>query len=524
MDANLFALLAPELLIVAGAAIILLIGLGTSEQSRSATRVIALLSVFLAICVTWYYQSDKRIELAGMRFGLLAFYVRLIALGVGMLVLLVNWHLPRPADRGDHFAMILFSLAGIMLTGLADDVVLLFLAVELVSVPNYILVSIGRSDIRAQEAGVKYFFLGALAAGLLAYGLSFLYGASGTTFLSQMALSEQGGFATIGLLLAFAGIAFKITAVPFHAYAADVYQGAASAVTGLLGFFPKVAGFVALIKLLLLVQPAGTASGQGWSLPSAAFVFLWVAAAATMTIGNVLALMQSNVKRILAYSSISHSGYMLVAVLAGPVTGSGPLGDGLSAALFYIVVYGVMNLGAFAVLALVESAGRSVEEMDDIAGLARREPMAALALAICVFSLMGMPPTAGFFGKIYVFSAALADFGTVWSDPAANPRATAMIALVIVGVLNSAVAAAYYLKIVSACYLREPVREPAVRMRDHGVKIGLLCCSTAILVLGVWPEGLLKMARMPIDDLAAPASVVRLDPPATPIALRQDTR
>ncbi|MEP0843341.1 MAG: NADH-quinone oxidoreductase subunit N [Phycisphaerae bacterium] len=498
---DLFGLLAPELIVTGGAAAVLLLGVSAAEPARGYTRLVALFSVFLAFCVTWYDPVEKPVELAGMRFGPLSYYVRLIALSIGMLVLLVNWHLPAPQERGEHFAMILFSLTGIMLTSLADDLVLLFLAVELVSVPNYVLVSIGRSDIRAQEAGLKYFFLGALSAGLLVYGFSFLYGASGTTVLSRMSLAEEGGFVTVGLLLAFCGLAFKVAAVPFHTYAADVYQGAAAPVTGLLGFFPKVAGFVAFIKLLLLVQPPAQVLARGWDLPSPAFVFLWMAAAATMTVGNVLGLMQSNVKRMLAYSSIAHSGYMLVALLAGPVVSGGPLRDGLSAMLFYIVIYGVMNLGAFAVLALIQVRGAPAEELDDLAGLSRREPLAALALAVCVFSLMGMPPTAGFFGKVYVFSTALA------TDPSMG-RGPAMVALAVVGLLNSAVAAGYYLRIVAACYLREPVAEPAARPRDHGVRLGLLGCCVAVLVLGVWPEGLLKMARMPFDDLTAPAGAV----------------
>jgi NADH-quinone oxidoreductase subunit N len=495
---SFLTLLAPELIVLLGAIVVLMIGLAGSERVRAATRPVALLSVFAAFLVTWHFGlRDNSLRQAGMNFTDLTWYVRLVALGIGLLVLLVHWHLPQSAERGDVFAMILFSLSGILLTSLADDLVLLFLTIELVSVPTYILVSIGRSDIRAQEAGLKYFFLGALSAALLAYGFSFLYGASGTTLLSGMHLASSGGFMTIGLLLAFAGLAFKIAAVPFHVYAADVYQGAASPVTGLLGFFPKLAGFVAIIKLVALVQPLGPVTA-GWNMPAAAFVFLWVVAAATMTIGNVLGLMQTNVKRILGYSSIAHSGYMLVALLVGPVAGGGPLRDGLSAMLFYIVVYGVMNLGAFAVLALLKAGGRDAEELDDLAGLSRRQPLAALALAICVFSLMGMPPTAGFFAKIYVFSTALS---SGWD----GGRGSALIILAVIGVLNSAIAAAYYLRIVATCYLREPVIEVTTPTPNRFLHLGLLGCCTAILLLGLWPDGLIRMARQPFYDLRAPA-------------------
>jgi NADH-quinone oxidoreductase subunit N len=500
MNGHLFTLLAPELIVTAGAVIVLLVGLSASERGRGATRFIALASVFAAFLVTWYNgPGDPPVELAGMRFAPLAWYIRLIALSVGALVLLVNWHLAVPAERGDLFAMILFSLAGLLLTSLADDLVLLFLAVELVSIPSYILVSIGRSDIRAQEAGLKYFFLGALSAALLVYGFSFLYGAAGTTEMSSMHFSGNGGFVTLGLLLAFAGLAFKMAAAPFHVYAADVYQGAASPVTGLLGFFPKAAGFVALIKLLFMVHPAGLSTG-GWNLPPAAFVFLWIVAAATMTLGNVLGLMQTNVKRMLAYSSVAHSGYMLVGLLAGPVAGGGLMRDGLSAMLFYLVVYGVMNLGAFAVLALIEARGRPVEELDELAGLGRREPLAALALAICVFSLMGIPPTAGFFGKVYVFGAAL-------SNGLPGARGTALIVLAVIGVVNAAIAAGYYLRIVGACYLRDPVAEPTAVARGGGIRLGLLGCCVAVMVVGVWPDGLLKMSQMPFYELGTPPAL-----------------
>ncbi len=495
MNGDLFALLAPELIVIAGAGLVLLVGLGASQGARSATRILALASVFAALLVSCYNGPPAGVELAGMRFGPLAYYIRLIALSVGFLVLLVHWHLPHPSERGDVFAMILFSLAGILITSLADDLVLLFLAVELVSIPSYILVSISRSDLRAQEAGLKYFFLGALSAALLAYGFSFLYGASGTTSLSHMCFSDAGGFVTLGLLLAFSGVAFKVAAVPFHVYAADVYQGAASPVTGLLGFFPKVAGFVALVKLLFLVQPPDLLT-TGWNLPAAAFAFLWVVAAVTMTVGNVLGLMQSNVKRMLAYSSIAHSGYMLVGLLAGPAVRGGPLRDGLSAMLFYIAIYGAMNLGAFAVLALIRARGRAAEELDDLAGLGRREPLAALALAICVFSLMGLPPTAGFFAKVYVFSAAIS---------AGGEYGLSLIVLAVIGVINSAIAAGYYLRIVAACYLREPVAVPAAIPRSHGIRLGLMGCCLAVLVLGAWPDGLLKL--LPLYGLGAPPAV-----------------
>lgn len=499
---DIIRMIAPELVLIAGGAAVLLVGLLQSERTRFLSGWISLGAILSALLISWNTVPTDQIAL-GMRVGDLAWYVRLIACAVGAAVLLVHWQLPRADERGDMFAMILFSLAGVLTTAIADDLVLLFMALELVSVPTYVLVSIGRSDVRAQEAGVKYFFLGAMSSALMVYGFSFLYGASGTTVMSAMVLRPEGAYATIGFVLAFAGLAYKIAAVPFHAYAADVYQGAASPVTGLLGFFPKLAGFVAIMKLLWIIQPAD-AVYAGWNMPWAAFVFLWIVAAVTMTVGNVLGLMQTNVKRMLAYSSIGHSGYMLIGVLVGPVTGGAALRDGLSATLFYIVIYGLMNLGAFAVLSLVYSNGRPAEELDDISGLARRQPMAALAMAICVFSLMGMPPTAGFLGKVFIFSSAL-------SAGSGHPYGTALIVLAIIGLLNSAVAAAYYLRIIGACYVREPQGLIAIQPNSFGGQVGLLLCVVGVIVFGLWPRGLIAMARQPFHDRQMTAVVQSAD-------------
>jgi NADH-quinone oxidoreductase subunit N len=288
-----------------------------------------------------------------------------------------------------------------MLTASADDLVVLFFALELVSVPTYILVALSRTDRRASEAALKYFFLGAMAAAITVYGLSFLYGITGTTIMSHGAdhtiasyfnsQRELSTYALVGLVLVFAGLCFKVAAVPFHAYAADVYEGAASGITGLLGFLPKLAGFVAMIKIFAVC---------GWQIPGPVMWMLWIVAALTMTVGNTLALLQTNVKRTLAYSSIAHTGYMLIGLLVGPLAGAGPMHDGIAAILFYITVYGVMNLGVFAVLTNLSVKGKPVETLDDLAGISQTAPFSALAMAICVFSLMGFPPTAGFLGKV----------------------------------------------------------------------------------------------------------------------------
>ncbi len=502
---NYFLALCPELILTVVASIGLLLGLSRREDVRRAVPVFSLLAILVALgvlaapAILLALEADYqlipapglgRAILAGIDIGHLATYTRLIALAVGAIILLVNWHLPAAHERGEFFAMVLLSIVGLMLVAAADDLVVFLLALELVSVPTYILVATSSQDIRAQEAAGKYFFLGAMSVALMVYGFSFLYGVSGTTAMTgglAAYLTTQGTsnpFAIIGLLLAFAGLAFKMAAVPFHFYAPDVYQGAASPVTGLLGFLPKAAGFVGLTKLLALT---------GWQLPDSQFWALWVLAALTMTVGNVLALLQRNVKRMLAYSSIAHSGYMLIGLLVGPVAGEGPMRDGVAAMLFYIAAYGVMNLGAFAVLAYLTIRDRPVEELDDLAGVSRREPTAALVMAVCVFSLMGMPPTAGFLAKVYVFSAA-------FSLSAEHEHRLALIVLAVIGVVNSAIAAAYYLRILGACYLREPI-QTVKPVACGALRMGLALCTAIVIGIGVWPKHVVLLSNYATQDV-----------------------
>ena len=485
-------ILLPELLLLVGACVVLFAGAGRSSLSRWLGSPASVLFVFAALLYTlWQGPLDANGQVPGLLLTPFVHYVRIGGLIVGLFVLLCNLHLPVAEERGEFLAMILFSLCGVLLTAAANDLIVLFFAIELVSVPTYVLVALSREDKRASEASLKYFFLGAVAAALMVYGFSFLYGSMGgyvtlqayddqpamSTFAA--ATSGYGIYAVIGLLLAFAGIFFKIAAVPFHVYAPDVYEGAASPITGLLGFFPKMAGFVAAVKLLAVF---------GWDVSPAVLWLLWIVAALTMTVGNTLALLQTNVKRILAYSSIAHSGYMLIALLAGPAAaGDGPMRDGVAAMLFYIVVYGTMNLGAFAVLSSLSNNGKPVEELSEIEGLSTKRPALALALAICCFSLMGFPPTAGLLGKVYVFSSA---FSVGEGHPFGGP----LIVLAVIGVINSAIGAAYYLRIVAACYNKSPRITPQ-RQGGATLGLGIALCSLAMLVLFAWPSGLAGQAK-----------------------------
>lgn len=507
---SLSGLLAPEIILLIGAALLLLGGLRRPPVHRLMAAALLIVGAALASAVrlNWSPGAGGTAFLSEVSSGPLIFYVRVVTLALGMLILLANRHVPAEGERGEFFALILVSLAGICGVALANNLVLLFLSLELVSVPTYILIALSRRDRRAQEACGKYFFLGAFAAALTLYGFSFLYGAAGTMRMYSGAaavpslhsvLSSPGAtpdtFVVIGLVLALAGLAFKIAAVPLHFYIADVYQGAAAPVAGLLGFVPKIAGFIALIRVLGLGDwPSAAADAAG---QDAVFWLLWVLAALTMTVGNTLALMQHNVKRMLAYSGIAHSGYMLVALVAGPalmtVAENSPFRDGSAALLFYVVIYGVMNLGAFAAISFFRKPGPddaddSVEMLSDLAGAARRHPWASLGLAVCVLGLMGFPLTAGFFGKFYVFSAALS------AGDGARGRDTAMLVLVVIGVLNSAVAAAYYLRILATCYLRRPA-DGVTPTRCHALQLSMALCAIIALGLFFKPAVLFDQAR-----------------------------
>ena len=480
---------APELILLIGACLVLTAGATKSSLRSTWVSGLALFVLGLALWETCRQgNSTDGFAAFGLSITPLAYYTRFITLSIGLLIVLVNWRQPVALERGEYMALILFSLLGVLLTALANDLIVLFFAIELVSVPTYVLIALSREDRRATEAAVKYFFLGALSAAVLAYGLSFLYGAAGTTTIwsfaegiatTNMPLGHAiGPITVIGLMLVFAGLAFKVGAVPFHVYVPDVYEGAASPLTGMLGFVPKMAGFVALIKIMAAFH---------WSLPAELNWMIWILAALTMTVGNVLALLQRNVKRMLGYSSIAHTGYMLIALMVGPMAGRGPLHDGVAALLFYMAVYGVMNLGAFALLATMRKGDRDAETLDDIAGVARRAPIATFALAVCIFSLMGFPPTAGFLGKLYVFSSA-------FSLPESHAFHGPLIALAIIGVVNSAIAAAYYLRIVGAAYMNEEIEEPTP-IGGIPVRLGLGLCALPLLVLFVRPALVLDDAR-----------------------------
>ncbi len=475
-----FQVLWPELVLAAVACALLLMGTSNRLSMRRAAPILAF-STLVFVFVFEFLAGPHVLSVAGdsLRGSAFSHYIKLLTAGAGSLLVLVAW--PSNEDvtgnpalnfgqgSGEFFAFMLFSLCGICLIADANDVMLLFLAIELTSIPGYVMVAISRPLPVAQEAGVKYFFLGALAAAIMLFGFSYLYGTTGLSNLSDIGaafaqtLSEstRGGaqagaiptlnswqmLAVVTLIL---GFAFKMAAVPLHFYAGDVYEGAATPVTAFLAWVPKTAGFVALIKILYV------AGGNSFMVPLPIAKLLWVMAVFTMTVGNVMGLVQSNVKRVLAYSSVAHSGYMLVGIAALAATRSPEVGtEALQGVLFYLAAYGVMNVGAFAVLTLLHPRERreatSAETYDDLAGLGRRHVALGVSMAIICFSLTGIPLTIGFFGKVYLVKPALA----AAADPAIHQQ---MIWLAVILMVNAAASAGYYLRIIGALFIRnEPV-------------------------------------------------------------------
>lgn len=416
---------------------------------------------------------------------------------------------PLRSNRAEFYAFFLFSITGLMLTASADTLIWLFLALELTSLPTYIMVSMSSSANRAREAGVKYFFLGALGAAIFLYGFALIYGGTGTTNLNAIAAAIQaGGLNALtlgGIILALLGICFKIAAVPMHFYTADVYEGAAAPVSAFLAFVPKTAGFLAIMLLVATVGWTDHGSGHA-SLPPAIRVTLWVIAALTMTIGNVLAIKQTSVKRILAYSSVAHSGYMLVGIIAGPGDGTFAR-SGLAAVLFYLMAYGVMNLGTFAVVAVLERTPgpdgepRELDSIDDLRGLYRTRPLLAAVLGVCSLSLLGLPPLLGFFGKVPLFTSAIA--------------AHEYLLVVVLGI-NSAIGAFYYLRLAAAAFLeeRDSAGESLAISPFRGRIVGATLSMLGAVVLAIVGNGLMTHAADAAKTPAVPVPAAKL--PAIP--------
>lgn len=400
------------------------------------------------------------------------FFKGIFLLSAGLTVLISDHYMKREGcNQGELYPLILFATMGMMLMASGTDLMTVFLGLEVLSVSLYVLAGFNRANLKSNEAGLKYFLLGAFSTGFLLYGMALTYGATGTTKIPKIAefvafngMVAQSPMFYIGMLLMASGFAFKIAAAPFHMWTPDVYEGAPTPMTAFMSAGPKAAGFAAFMRVLIIAFPSLKAD---WS------DLLWILAVLTMTVGNLIALNQDNIKRMLAYSSIAHAGYALVGFTAGNAEGSAGI-------MFYMLSYAFMNIGAFAIIILVGKKGEENNNVADYAGFATKHPVLALAMSIFLFSLAGMPPTAGFIGKFYLFSGAI-KAGYIW--------------LAIIGVLNSAASVYYYLRAMVYMYMKNPTEEFDWMTLSPAVMLCILIAVVGVLVPGVVPSYLLELAQ-----------------------------
>lgn len=423
----------------------------------------------------------------------MSFYVRLFLLLSGFIVLGLA-HREPPDDRSaEFFGSFLMIQAGAMLVAASNDLILLFVGLELVSIPTYLLLYLSRRTASTQEAATKYFFLSIFSSGLLLYGMTFLYGLTGATNLKALAVLATDvpnvphiWFGLIAVVFMIAGLSFRVAAVPLHFYAPDVYQGSPIVIAALLSWIPKAVGFLAMIRALTSVLAF---NGPGNELVHKTVLVCWIIAAATMTLGNAVALLQTDLKRLLAYSSIAHAGYLMVGITAAFVGGAEGMSMyyGVEGVLFYLAAYALMTLGAFGViLALRKPDGRAIATIDDLSGLAWTRPVVALGMTICLLSLLGFPFFAGFWGKFQIFAAAL--------SAASGDDARSMQALAIIGMLNAAVGAFYYLRIIVLMFFGES-REDLSLEGGWPVAAATGTCAVLSLFFGLYPAPVSRICR-----------------------------
>ncbi len=480
----------PEMILVL-VAVLTIVG-GVFWPSRTAWSFLATVGVLLATLVAGLGPLGLGFKFNGpaeshppMLIDAMGMTFRWVTLLAGFLFILMGSRRASEQRSGDSPGLILILIAGLSLVGWVGNGILLFLALEMISIPTYALLFTGRADRGSAEATLKYFLLSVLSSSLFLMGLAMLYGMTGSldfTFIREQLPGVEASFPRtllVSYMLLFCGLGFKLAALPFHFYAPDVYQGTTNANAGLLAVAPKIAGFIALVRILELGY--GTTPAVGWRL-------MLLISMATMTLGNFSALWQRNVRRILAYSSIAHAGYLLmgvcVAMAASEMRGEHHF-SGISASLLYLVVYVAASLGIFSVLAEVSGGpSREVSSLEDLHGLSRQRPRMAGALAVCLFSLSGIPPFAGFWGKLGLFAATL---NTSQAVASASTSKWFMV-LAIVGVINAATAAAYYLRIIAAVYFFSDKENVTLSRFPPGASSFAAITSAAIvIVVGILP-------------------------------------
>jgi NADH-quinone oxidoreductase subunit N len=471
-----FYYLLPEMVITAGALLVLVTDVLLPRGSRLLTWVTVGVLVATLASLAPFTNTNLEIAQGLIAVDRFAFFFKVVFLLAALLTVLMSARYLEieGASPGEYYFLILCATLGMMIMAGGVDLITSFIGLETMAVSFYILAGFIKPNQRSNEAAVKYFLLGAFSLGILLYGMSLLYGLSGTTNLRAMAAvfagQERNPLLVLAVILVVSGMGFKIAAVPFHMWAPDVYEGAPTPVTAFLSVGSKAASFAMLLRLFMIGVPSMHAD---WRL------LFEVLAIVTMTVGNLAALTQSNLKRMLAYSSIAHAGYLLIGVVAATPRG-------ITAMLIYLFVYAFMQLGAFAIIIMMRREDIVGDELKDLSGLHSRHPLAAFAMLLFMLSLGGIPPTAGFMGKFWLFGAAI-DAGYVW--------------LAVIGVLNSAISLYYYVRIVVFMYLKketagsQPTASPALALT-------LAVAVVATIALGIYPRLLFEAAELSARSLS----------------------
>ncbi len=484
----------PEIVLsIFGIIVMLLEPLLDEATGQKILGLIALLGALAGLGATWFMAQSPGLAFWNMvqvdGFSIF-FHVLVIAIAAVVILISYEYMAVQRIRAGEYYALILFGAVGMALMSSAVELVLIFIALEISSISSYVLAGFRRNEASSAEASLKYFLLGSFATAFFLYGVALMFGATGSTNIDQISQTLLSGpiplLAFVAVAFMFVGLGFKVGAAPFHSWTPDVYEGAPAPIVGLMSTAPKAAAFAVLLRVVFVINV------------HAIFWVVWIAAALSMTLGNISALVQNNVKRLLAYSSIAHAGYLLVAFAAAPDLG-------ISAAMFYTASYAAMNLGAFAVVSHFANTGERYVTLEDYEGLGRSSPLLAATLTIFLLSLIGIPMTGGFFAKFYVFSAAV-KANLIW--------------LTIIGVLNSGVGAYYYLRIIVMMYMRESRKEVPVMPVPFALRLAVTVCLIATIYLGIFPNGTLQYAQDSAQKLvqqisptplsASPATVGRL--------------
>ena len=470
----------PLIFLTVWACALLLIDLAIPNERKGITALLSAIGLAATLGFTLLQIGESYTAFEGMVvIDGFAVFVNVLLLVSGLLgIALAYGYVKRMGlERGEYYSLLLFSVTGMMLMAQAADLIVVFLALELLSIPLYVLAAFARPRAESEEAGLKYFLLGAFATGFVVYGTALVFGATGSTNLVAIVERAAPGsenllLLSIGAALILVGFGFKVAAVPFHMWTPDVYQGAPSAVTAFMSSGAKIAGFAALLRVFATAFP---------SIAVDMTSILWVMAALTMVLGNLIAIAQTNIKRLLAYSSIAHAGYILMAFV--PYGNAEVRPDAVAAGLFYLVAYAITNFGAWGVvIALEKSEGRGLE-INDYAGLARKHPALAAAMTVFMLSLIGLPPTLGLVGKIYLFRAVIEG---------------GFYGLAIIGVLTSLVSAFYYLRVVGIMYIRDG--DPQTE-RESFLDLTTIGTAIATVVISLVPQFLFAWASSAVLKL-----------------------